>query len=63
MEQRVGWIILVCIYVMLETVLNWSSLELFLKSFTIYFVNSEDKYGDGRNLSVILNYNLLASGE
>ena len=50
-------------YLALETLLNWSSMELPLKSIFSLLVKSEDSFADGHDLSVIINYNLLASDE
>ena len=56
-------ILLLFLTIFLESILNWSSLELALKSFAVYFSRHEEKYEDGSDLGVIINYNLLASDE
>jgi len=57
------WMITLSIFFFcIQGILQWSVLELPLMSFVSIFVKAEkDRAADGRHLSVIINYNLLAS--
>ncbi len=51
-----------CAFLVVQGVLQWSVLEIPLMSFATLLVKpSEDQMADGKNLSVVINYNLLAS--
>lgn len=50
------------IFFSIQGILLWSVLELPLTSFVSVFIKREkDRSADGRRLSVVINYNLLAS--
>lgn len=57
------WMIILSItFFCIQGILQWSVLELPLMSFaSLFFKPEKDKVGDGRHLTVLINYNLLAS--
>jgi hypothetical protein len=57
------WMICLSIFFFgIQGILQWSVLELPLMSFASAFVKAEtDRMADGRHLTIIINYNLLAS--
>ena len=57
-------VVVACIFLLFQGLLQWSALELPMMAFTTLFVTpSLDEVADGRHLSVVINYNLLASNE
>lgn len=62
-ENESWWMIMLSItFFIIQGILQWTVLELPLMSFASLYVKPEqDKAADGSHLSVIINYNLLAS--
>ena len=62
--RKNSWSLIIgsCIFLVIQGILQWSVLEIPLMSFATLLVKPEpDRMADGKNLSVIINYNLLAS--
>ena len=62
-QNEPWWMICLSIFFFaIQGVLQWSVLELPLMSFASTFVKADaDRMADGRHLTIIINYNLLAS--
>jgi hypothetical protein len=64
--ERESWIMIffACIFLLVQGILQWSVLEIPLMSFATLLVKpAPDRMADGKDLSVIINYNLLANDE
>jgi cytochrome c oxidase subunit IV len=65
MIKEPWWMFLLSIvFILIQAGLQWSVLEIPLMSFATLLVKpSPDEIGDGAHLTVVINYNLLASDE